>query len=66
MINLHHNLLEGLHGGRQYLEQIHDNLAINYNFVVNNYWENELHSLRINDPNRFLISFNQYFCLKKY
>ncbi|WP_342497864.1 putative phage abortive infection protein [Bacillus sp. FSL L8-0654] len=65
MINLHHNLLEGLHGGRQYLEQIHDNLAINYNFVVNNYWENELHSLRINDPNRFFDFLQSIFLLKK-
>lgn len=53
MINLHHNLLKDLKGGRQYLEDINFELSSRYSTNVNEFWKNKLYSLKNNDRNKF-------------
>lgn len=53
MINLHHNLLKDLKGGRQYLEDINIELSGGYSAAVNKYWKNKLYSLKNIDLNKF-------------
>ncbi|MEH7735529.1 putative phage abortive infection protein [Bacillus pumilus] len=65
MINLHHNLLKDLEGGRKHISVMYENLYPEYKFAVSKHWEGKLHSLRKVDPDRLFDFLESMFWFDK-